>query len=268
MMIGAGVGFIVGLITTIFGQKQPEPVHTPARLEGLMGLPASSVSALPRSSSARELKALPKPESRPGESYRFMALSIVSANGSAPKSILLTGIGGNVGCSAAAGQLALALALEGKRTLLIDCDFRAHSLSETFDVKERPGLSDILDKKLLPGGDTDLQFQTAHDNLLFLPAGGNGSLSISDFPNSQIHATLDILNSRADIVLLDTAPCDIVTDAARLAPMVDEVWLVVSATTMEDRVPMAQNILSRSGAKIIKVILTDAAGKAAPFSGK
>jgi Mrp family chromosome partitioning ATPase len=76
-----------------------------------------------------------------------------------------------------------------------------------------------------------------------------------------------MLTERADVLVLDTPPCDVVTDAVRLAPLVDEVYLVVSAEDTESaKVNMAHRMLRRCGAKEVHVMLTGGDPNEAPFT--
>jgi len=77
---------------------------------------------------------------------------------------------------------------------------------------------------------------------------------------------LEGFKEKADVIVVDSAPCDVVSDAARLARYVDTVCLVVSATSGGDRsVPQASAIMQRAGAKKIEVILTNAQDEDDPF---
>jgi len=265
LLLGSGLGMVGGVLYTLATRKDERSVRTADDLERLTGLEAGAVMALPKRKSDAALKALPQSSTRPSEAYRFMALTMPPSEGA--KKILFTGVGKDAGCSSAAGQFALALACEGRSTMLVDCDFRSSSLTHVFGWEQKPGLSDILRKTLLPSQDNDVSFSTQHENLLFLPSGSQGDGSIADFPQSQLKAALETLTERAEIIIFDAAPCDVVTDAVRLCPLVDEVYLIVSAEDTESaKVNMAHRMLQRCGAKEVRVMLTGSDPKMAPFS--
>lgn len=265
LLLGGGLGLLGGGIYAFATKKEIKAVRTPDDLERLTGLAASAVLGLPRKSEDKALRALPMAATKPAEAYRFMALTMPPGEGA--KKILFTGVGSDAGCSSAAGQFALALACEGKPTLLVDCDFRQSSLTHVFNSQQKPGLSDILRKTLLPSQDNDVHLATQHENLLFLPSGSSGDGSIADFSHSQLRAAIEMLTERADILVLDTPPCDVVTDAVRLCPLVDEVYLVVAAEDTESgKVNMAHRMLQRCGAKEVHVLLTGSDPSTAPFS--
>jgi succinoglycan biosynthesis transport protein ExoP len=265
LLLGGGLGLMGGAIYALATKKEIKSVRTADDLERLTGLAASAVLGLPKRAEEKALKALPSAHTKPAEAYRFMALTMPPGEGA--KRIMFTGVGTDAGCSSAAGQFALALACEGRPTLLVDCDFRDSALTHVFDSVQKPGLSDILRKTILPSQDNDVQLATQHANLLFLPSGSSGDGSIADFSHSQLKAAIDMLTERADIVVFDTPPCDVVTDAVRLCPLVDEVYLVVAAEDTESaKVNMAHRMLQRCGAKTVHVMLTGTNPDAAPFS--
>ena len=264
LLLGGGLGLLGGGILSIATRKDMRPVRTSEDLERLTGLSASAVLALPKKKEDRIMKTLPLPGTRPAEAFRFMALTMP---GEGAKKVLFTGVGKDAGCSSAAGQFALALACEGRPTLLVDCDFRVSSLTHVFNSEQKPGLSDILRRTLLPSQDNEVSFTTQHENLLFLPSGSSGDGSIADFSHGQLRAAIEMLTERAEIVVLDAPPCDVVTDAVRLCPLVDEVYLVVSAEDTDSaKVSMAHRMLQRCGAKHVHVMLTGGDPSEAPFT--
>lgn len=265
LILGTSLGIVGGGLYGLATRKDDKAVRSPDDLERYTGLAASAVLSLPRKKEEQLLRALPSPGAKPAEAFRFMALTMPPGEGA--KRILFTGVGSDAGCSSAAGQFALALACEGRPTLLVDCDFRQSSLTQVFDSAHKPGLSDILRRTLLPGSDNEVSMQTHHENLLFLPSGSSGDGSIADFSHSQLRAAIEMLTERADMLVLDTPPCDVVTDAVRLAPLVDQVYLVVAAEDTESaKVNMAHRMLQRCGAKEVHVMLTGGKSSDAPFA--
>jgi capsular exopolysaccharide synthesis family protein len=221
---------------------------------------------MPRRTEARLLAGWPDPDYKPAESFRFMAFSQLAKEGGAPRLVLFTGIGGSVGCSSSAAQFALATARTGVRTLLVDADLRHPAITTIFDLEDKTGMSDMLNRTML-ASDADVAIDTPHKNLRLVPSGTDGAGGLADFPTPHIVGIMEHLAEKADVVVIDAPPCDIVADAARLVPYVDEVCLVVSAQSTSFRsVPMAYDILKRSGAKNISLILTHASPQEEPFS--
>ena len=161
------------------------------------------------------------------------------------------------------------MAKTGVRTLLVDCDLRHPALTTSFGASDESGVSDMLNRTMLPAEGMDIAVETIHPNLKLITAGTDGMGGLADYPTSHIVGIMNHMSEKADIVVIDAPPCDIVADAARLVPYVDEVCLVVSAQATSFRsVPMAYDILKRSGAKEISMVLTHASPQDEPFSKK
>lgn len=266
-IVGMIAGIVLGILFSFLIESLRLPVRTSGQLAELTGLPVSAtVPLMPRRTASRMLAGMPDPNYKPGESFRFMAFSQLAREGGAPKLILFTGIGGSVGCSSSAAQFALATARTGVRTLLVDADLRHPAITTTFNAGDQSGVSDMLNRTML-ASDADLSLDTPHTNLKLVSAGTDGVGGLADYPTSHIVGIMNHLAEKADVVVIDAPPCDIVADAARLVPYVDQVCLVVSAQATSFRsVPMAYDILKRSGAKEISLILTHASPQDEPFS--
>src|SRR2546421_12863049 len=84
------------------------------------------------------------------ESYRNIRSSILFMpyEGPRPKTILVTSAVPNEGTSTVSANLAIALALSGARTLLIDGDLRRGALREQFGSNSRVGFAEILQQEV------------------------------------------------------------------------------------------------------------------------
>lgn len=260
-------GAIVGLLYSFSVEAMKLPVHTSWQLAELTSLPiATVVPLMPRRMLGKHLDSIRESSFRPTESFRFMA-SAMLAQETRPKTVMFTSVGGNVGCSSSAAQFAISLARTGVKVLLVDADLKNPRLTELFGMENKVGVGDILNRTMLPSQSADLTQATAHENLSFLPAGTEAPMSLADAATSHIQALIEELGDKADVVIVDCPPCDVLSDAARVAQFVDKVILVVSAKTTSFRaIPMAQDILTRAGAKEIDLVLTHASPNDEPFA--
>lgn len=264
--IGSVAGLFGGFLLSL-AVKPPKRVRrTTTQLADRLGLPvATSVPQLPGRRGKHNLSELALPECDPQEGIRYMAFVMSSEEHDQPQTVLFTGVGKASGCSGAAGQFALSLARTGVSTLLVDCNLRSPSLTKAFACEGKSGVGDMLSRTMLPS-EEGLAVATNHDFLKFLPAGAEDHKGLGNFLNSHVAGMLEGFRERAQYIVLDTPPCDVVSDAARLAKYADTVCLVVSATAGSDkRVPQAHGIMQRAGAKKIEVILTNAVDEEDPF---
>ena len=241
-------------------------VHTSWQLAELTALPvAASVPHLPGRILRRHNSEISRADFRPMESFRYMAFSMIASH-YRPKVILFTAVGEEVDSSTSAAELAVAMSKTGSRTILVDADLRAPRLSDLFGVATRNGVSEILSRTMLPGEHTELFTATEHNNLLILPAGAAMNTGLADMQTAHMNALREDLRDKADTVIINCPPVDVFADASRLAQYVDQICMVISAKSTSYRaIPIAQEILTKSGAKNITIVLTNASPTEEPF---
>lgn len=266
--VGLVGGLALGLLFSFFLESFRLRVYTSAQLATLTGTPvAATVPLLPRPTARRMLTGLIKKDATLIESFRFMAFSLLGRGANRPKRMLFTSNGDNAGCSTSAAQLAASLARTGVSVLLVDANLQKPSISAAFGVQDKPGVSDILDRAMLPSQGSMIGYETEQPNLRVLPAGTMSPNEVKEVSTAAFEGFLNVISSQADMVIIDTPPCNVMSDASRIVPYVDEVFLVVSASSASARnVPSAQEILVRSGAAKISLILTHASPEEEAFS--
>lgn len=268
-LVGLLAGTALGLVFSFGLESLKLRVHTSTQLAELTGLPiAASVPMLPKGRASRLLHTLSRSGIKPHESFRYMAFSLLAKDFAPPKVMMFTGVGTGVGSSTSATQFAMAMAATGTRTLLVDGNVRRPSITRAFDLTGKSGLSELLNNKLLPSEGADVVVPTKHENLMLLPSGAPGDLGFADVQTSQLEAVLSTLKGKADVIVVDLPPSDVVSDASRLAKYADDVYLIVSATSTPYRaIPIGYEILVRAGAKNVSLILTHGSPQEEAFSG-
>ncbi len=269
VILAAIVGSLIGLAYSFALESFKLPVHTSWQLAELTALPvAASVPMMPKPLARRHYSEIKDGSFKPIESFRYMAFSMM-AKENRPEVLLFTAVGEDVDSTGAAAEFAVAMSKTGSRTVLVDCDLRLPRLSEMFGVQGRSGVAEILGRTILPGESTDLFVSTQHDNLLILPAGAASASGLSDFLTSHMSGLIEDLREKADTVVINCPPVDVFADASRLAQYVDETCLVISAKTTSYRaIPVAQEILHKSGAKATSIVLTNASPTEEPFGAR
>lgn len=266
-LIGILGGICVGLIYSYTIEGLKLRVYTSSQLTELTGLPVlASVPTLPKAQARKLQRSLPTSKPALLESFRFMAFAL-TGSGEGPKSVLFTGVGGSVGCTTSAAQYAIAAARTGAKVALIDYDFQDGSITSLFGMEGRSGVRDLLSRTILPGEGANILYETSQPNLKVVPIGSISGINVADVPLQHLGALVEMLRKEVDLVVIDSPPVDKLSDASRMASFVDEVCLVVSAASTSYRhIPIAQEILRRSGAKEIGLVLTGANHLEEPFS--
>jgi Mrp family chromosome partitioning ATPase len=100
--------------------------------------------------------------------------------------------------------------------------------------------------------------QTSSGALAVVPAGSATSLSAALLQGEAFEKVLAAAASRFDLVVVDTPPLNVLSDAMPVAAAVDGVLLVVrGGMTDRDGLEMALHRLRRAGAHVVGIVLND-----------
>jgi capsular exopolysaccharide synthesis family protein len=196
------------------------------------------------------------------ESYRSLRTSVqYSALDKKVHLIGVTSAHPGEGKSVTSANLAIAMALQGKRVILVDADLRRPSTHRLFGVESEPGLTSVL------AGELTLEEalrKTAIEDLHILTSGPLPP-NPPELLNSQVMLDLmEELKTHADVIIFDTPPVVPVTDAQVLGSYLDGMILVVeSGQARKAAVKHARELLDRTHVRILGVVLNkiDQSGK-------
>ena len=176
--------------------------------------------------------------------------------------VMITSATHGEGKTTVATNLATALAMDERRVVLIDGDFRKPQVATRLGVEPRAGIESVL------LGDASLD-----DALVKVPiegAGEYGRLFVlpctSPPPNpsvllgsGQMKSLLAELSEQADIVLIDTPPVLTVSDAIPLLERVSGTVLVARLDySTRDGVQKARNVIKTARGEILGIVATAA----------
>lgn len=204
--------------------------------------------------SDKTLFAALEPQSALAESVRNIRVSL---NFSIPqeraKFIVVTSSIPAEGKSVIATNLAISLAQDGNRTLLVDCDLRRPRLHRVFSYENKRGVSNLLTSSLSA---TELVVKTRVERLDFLGSGPVSPNPAELFGSNRMDALLAELATQYDRVILDAPPVIGLADAAVLAGKAQNVMIVVMARKVSrDIVRESKESLMRSGGRVVGVVL-------------
>jgi non-specific protein-tyrosine kinase len=162
-------------------------------------------------------------------------------------------------------NLAAIYAEVGKKVLVLSCDLRRPAIHGLFGVPNHPGLSDAL---MSMNGASVLDgrvLQTSLANVSMVPSGKDGAASAGLLGSDHMRRVLEESRTRADVVLMDTAPILVSSEVAPLIAEVDAVVLVAEAgKTSGVLAERAGELVNRLGAEVVGVVLNRASEIAIP----
>ena len=141
------------------------------------------------------------------------------------KKILVTSSVSGEGKSFVAANLAKSLSLTGKKVVLVDMDLNVPTLSKIFNINQQYGITDYLKGEKYP--DDIIKKVDGHENLSFISPGELPDNPSELLSNGKISSLIEYLNSRFDMVIIDTSPAVLVSDAFIVSEMCDATLYVI-----------------------------------------
>lgn len=193
------------------------------------------------------------PKSIIAEAYRTLRTNIqYSSVDKEIKTIAITSAEMGEGKTTVAGNIALTFAESEKKVILIDCDLRRPAVHKNFKTSNLTGISEVL------LGEITLEeaVKKYNNNMNILTSGKIPPNPAEMLASSTMTNLIEKLKKEYDIVILDTAPIKVVTDAQILGAKVDGTILVIRAgKTKKEAAIEAKNLLDKVGANILGSIL-------------
>jgi len=199
------------------------------------------------------------PRNPVSEAYRTLRTNITfSRLDRTPKTIVFTSPMPGDGKSTSASNLAITLAQQGLHVILVDADMRRGILNDVFHQGRDPGLSNLIIggpafddaiRRISLGGDLHIDF---------LPTGTLPPNPAELVGSERMRNLLQKLESIYDMVIIDSPPLNVVTDAALLGAKADGVLVVtrVGKTDVQE-LEYAMIQLANVRASVFGIVLND-----------
>jgi capsular exopolysaccharide synthesis family protein len=254
-----GLGAAIGLV--LLSELVDSSVRTPRDLSEHVRLPLLGFVPMiqPPPADRRDLARLvvSDPMSGLAESFRHIRTNLLfSAPVDQLGSIAVTSAASEEGKTTVATNLAVTIALSGRRVLLIDANFRRPALAEVFGLVGAVGLSNVLTNQAQLA---DAAQATDVPNLKVIATGPTPPNPSELLGSAMMRSLLDQADAEYDIVIFDSPPALLVSDALTLATMVDGVVAVVRASaTSRGMVGRLRDQLHKVRAHILGAVLNAA----------
>jgi len=153
-----------------------------------------------------------------------MSLSFLGIDASNRKILVTSSISGE-GKSFIAANLAVSLSLTGKRVVMVDLDLTNPTISKILNVNQNEGVTEFLRGQNEP--EEIIKSVKAHENLFFISAGNLPDDPTELLSNGKVKLLIEYLDNNFDVVVIDTSPIVLVTDAYILTDLCDATLYVI-----------------------------------------
>lgn len=212
-----------------------------------------------------DIISLISPKSPATEAYRTLHTNIqFSGLDETIKTLTITSAGPSEGKSTTSVNLAVTYAQTGKKVLLIDADLRRPKLHKFFNLSNSKGLTNAVANR------TELNevVHAVKENLSVLTTGPIPPNSVELLSSRAMNHFFEASKMKYDVVIYDTPPVGVVTDAALLAAKTDGTLLVVACgKTQIELTKHAQDHLEKVNARILGAIMTMVPVESARYLG-
>lgn len=192
-------------------------------------------------------------EDQVAESFRLLRTNLHFMDEKENRVVIVTSTIPKEGKSSVASNYAMSEAIAGKKVLIVDCDIRRPRAHTSFGIEVTKGLSDVLAGE---ANIEDIIMKNVEENLDLIPAKYYKGNVTEMFLSKNISHYLEKLRTMYDVIVLDTAPLTVATDAVLLAEHGDGIIYVVAYDMVTRKeLEHAKKLIDRSGANLYGVVM-------------
>jgi capsular exopolysaccharide synthesis family protein len=208
---------VVGIIPNLQQQSRSAGYRLPSPQEG--------GNSRPNPTAGREY------QTPAAEAYRTLRTNLnYLTPPRAPHVIVITSALPGDGKTTTTVNLAVTLAHQGQRVILIDAETRRGTVHEVFGIPPAPGFFDLMYGQASPGECIRRVQMEGGGTIDVLPLGSAPSVNPADLlVPARLQPLFERLRGQYDYVLLDTPPLNLFTDAALIGAQADALLLVARA---------------------------------------
>ncbi len=224
--LGAIGGTMVGAAFALMREGADRTFRRADQIVAATGLPVIAMVPHLSGGTPPQVHVLRKPTSPYSESLRRLHIGLeLSEVAESPKTVLFTSAAPAEGKSVMVASLGRLLASNGKRVLLVDCDWRCPKLHQLFRCSNRNGLASLLTSET-----AELDDFVHHDALSgvdVITAGEWTPQATHLLTSQRMRVVLDALAPDYDQIILDTPPVLVGAEVLAFTRMVEKVVFVV-----------------------------------------
>jgi capsular exopolysaccharide synthesis family protein len=264
--LGAVAGFALALGLVALLEFLNQGLHTAEDVRERLGLPCLGVVPYYVVQLAKTGEDAPKLTSKQqrrmeaaGEAYRRLRINLLFGDNDF-SSVVLTSARVGEGKTRTAANLAVAIANSDKHVVLIDADMRHPSQHRLFDKPIEEGVSELIlatTSERVPS--LNGTYATQYDNLVLITCGTIPPNPSELLASKRASRLFHSLAATYDMLIIDTPPAQVVTDALSVATECSATVVVIEAgKTNAGQASAVIASLRNVGANVIGVVLNKA----------
>ena len=266
------LGIMLGVFVTFLLEFLHSKLRKPEDMEKILG--CSALANIPNFSeeedkknkkdkikiTERKMFFKDEEDSHLAESLRVLRTNIHFMEESKNRVILFTSSIPKEGKSTVAANYAMSVAISGEKVLLIDCDIRRPRAHSSFGIKIEKGMGDVL------AGNATLEeaiLKNVEGGLDILPSKHVSQNVTEMFLGNRMKNLLEDLRKEYDLIVLDTPPIAVATDAVILSEYADGLAYVIAYDQVSKKeLLQAKKLLVRAEANIYGLVVNKISKKA------
>ena len=226
VLLGTIAGALVGVMAALMRESADRTFRAADDIAAATGLPVIASVPVVAGRVPPATHVLRRPVSPYSEALRKLYIGLLLSDAPRPpKTTLLCSSVPGEGKSVLAASLARMLAANGKRVLVMDCDWRSPALHRVFHCSNKAGLAALMSEET--PNLRDLIFTDPMSGVDVLAAGGWTPRAAHLMTSERMRQVIGIFAKNYDLVVLDGPPVLAAADALPLACMVDKSLFVV-----------------------------------------
>ncbi len=188
------------------------------------------------------------------EAFRYLRVAInFSATPESIKTLCLTSCLPHEGKSFVSQNMAISLASDGSRTLLVDADLRRPTCHQAFRLDNDTGLSNYLTGNLEIDAVTK---ETFVENLFVIPSGPVSPNPAEILGSERMIKLIEMAKQKYDRLIIDCPPLTGIGDGLVVGSLIGHTILVIRAgKTPAELIRITKSHLDKAGVKVLGMIL-------------
>jgi tyrosine-protein kinase Etk/Wzc len=254
-MIALLIGLIIPALIVLMVELLDDKVKTREDVEKITT--STILGEVGHSSMNSTLVVTPKSRGLVAEQFRIIRTNLQYVITSTPNPVILvTSSFSGEGKSFICTNLGAVMALAGKRTVILEFDIRKPKILAGLNLPKKPGLTNYL---LGTANPEDLVIPVEdYENLFVLPCGPIPPNPSELLLEPRLDSLMAYLKTNFDVIVMDTAPVGMVSDALTLSKYADcTIYIVRHGVTHKKQISLLEDFNKEQKLPKVNIILND-----------